>query len=251
MLPDMFGRSGTGSGRPGGGVVQLADGVWRIPTAPADLVNSVAIAGPDGSFTLVDAGLRWAPRRLAAGLAQLGRTLADVTHLVCSHAHPDHVGALAAIARASGAPIAAHEREALYLRRGSAPPPEPSQRGARLLPRFAPGRFAAVDPATELRDGDVIDHAGGLLVVHTPGHTPGHISLLHRPTGTLLAGDAVVNVRGLRDAPALLCTSVSAARSSARRLLDVDFSVVAFAHGPELREGGRRRLEAFLAGRSQ
>jgi hypothetical protein len=41
--------------------VQVADGVWRLPTAPADLVNSYLLAGADGSLVLLDAGTRRAP----------------------------------------------------------------------------------------------------------------------------------------------------------------------------------------------
>jgi hypothetical protein len=46
--------------------VQLAPGVWRISTAPADLVNGFAFVSDDGQVTLVDAGLKRAPRRIVA-----------------------------------------------------------------------------------------------------------------------------------------------------------------------------------------
>ena len=49
--------------------VQVADGVWRIPTAPADFINSYLLQGDDGTLVLVDAGTRGAPRRLLAFLA--------------------------------------------------------------------------------------------------------------------------------------------------------------------------------------
>ncbi|MGZ4666446.1 MAG: MBL fold metallo-hydrolase, partial [Frankiaceae bacterium] len=52
---------------------ELAPGVHHIPTTPYDFVNSYVIADDDGSLTLIDAGLRWAPRRLLAGLAGLGK----------------------------------------------------------------------------------------------------------------------------------------------------------------------------------
>ena len=48
----------------------------------------------------------------------------------------------------------------------------------------------------ELVDGQVLDVAGGLRVVHTPGHSPGHVSYLHEPSGVLVTGDAIFNVLG-------------------------------------------------------
>ena len=49
--------------------VALAPGVWRIPTAGKDLINSFALVQEDGSVTLVDTGLKKAPPRIVAGLA--------------------------------------------------------------------------------------------------------------------------------------------------------------------------------------
>ncbi|HEX2804548.1 MAG TPA: MBL fold metallo-hydrolase, partial [Kineosporiaceae bacterium] len=67
----------------------------HIPTTPYDFVNSYVIADDDGSLTLIDAGLRWAPRRLLAGLAGLGKRPQDVTRIVLTHAHADHAGGVA------------------------------------------------------------------------------------------------------------------------------------------------------------
>ena len=52
--------------------VQLADGVWRVPTVPGDLINSYLLADDDGSLTLVDTGLKNAPKAVLKALAQLG-----------------------------------------------------------------------------------------------------------------------------------------------------------------------------------
>jgi glyoxylase-like metal-dependent hydrolase (beta-lactamase superfamily II) len=78
-----------------------------------------------------------------------------------------------------------------------------------------------------------------LRVVHTPGHTPGHVCLLHEPTRVLIAGDAPVHVHGVRPPPAATCTNAALARDSLSRLADLDVDVVAFGHGPELRAGAR------------
>ncbi|MCW2605710.1 MAG: fold metallo-hydrolase [Frankiales bacterium] len=231
--------------------VQVADGVWRIPTAPADFINSYLLQGDDGTLVLVDAGTRSAPRTLLAALAALGRQPGDVTHLLLSHAHNDHTGGAKAVVDATGSRVVTHEREAVYVREGRMPQTDPSTLGGRLLARL-PGRatgFARVGVDEEFTDGDVLPLAGGIRVVHTPGHTPGHCSFLHDASGVLITGDAVFNVRGLRYSFRSSCTDVALSRSSAARLGELEFDVAGFTHGPHVSDGAQAAVRAFLAGR--
>jgi glyoxylase-like metal-dependent hydrolase (beta-lactamase superfamily II) len=215
--------------------------VWRIPTTVGDLINSYALVDADGTVTLVDAGLRRGYRRIQAGLDSIGVKPGDVRRVVVTHAHRDHVGGLAKMVAGTGADVAAHEREAPYLRDGRAP-------------RTARGRGGRVPVATvaeQFLDGTVLPVAGGLRVVHTPGHTPGHVSLLHLPTGVLITGDALFNIRGIRYSMAWACTDPELSRKSADVLGDLDFDLVAFMHGEEIRAGAREAVRAFLRGRER
>lgn len=220
--------------------IRLADGVWRIPTAPANMINSFAVSDPDGGVTVVDAGLknRMARTRLVAGLREIGAAPEDVRRVVITHAHPDHTGGLAGLlALTRGAGVLAHEREAVYLRDGRSP-------------RTSRGRtrtFPKVVVTSEFQHDTLLP--GGLRAVHTPGHSPGHTALLHEASGVLITGDAVMNLRGVRYAPAFLCTDPDRNRSSADGLADLEFEVAAFAHGPELRRGARAAVRALLHGR--
>ena len=232
--------------------VQVADGVWRLPTAPADLVNSYLLAGDDGTLVLLDAGTRRAPRSLLAALAGLGRAPEDVTHLLLSHAHPDHAGGAHAVRSATSSAVLTHEREAVYLREGRSPAPDRSTRGGRLLrrlPRRTSG-FRAVEVSSTFSDGEVLPIADGMVVVHTPGHTPGHCSFLHPASGVLLTGDALFNVRRITYSIPWPCTDVRLSRTSAGRLGELDFSVAGFTHGPHVSDGARAAVRAFLAGRA-
>ncbi len=230
--------------------VQLAAGVWRIPLAPFDLLNAFLLSGDDGSLTLVDAGTRRAPKAVLAALASLGRAPADVTHLLLSHAHNDHAGGARALQEATGGRVLTHEREAVYLREGRMPTPDPSTRGGRLLARSSGGGFAALTPDGTFEDGDVLPVAGGVQVVHTPGHTPGHCSFLHPASGVLLTGDALFNVRGLRWSIKTACTDIALSRTSAVRLGELDFDVAGFSHGGHVSTGAPAAVRAFLAGRT-
>ena len=232
--------------------VQLAPAVWRVPTAPADLVNSFVFREPDGSVTLVDAGVRRASRRILAGLAAIGAQPSDVRRVILTHAHSDHAGGAAALVEATGADVVTHERDAAYLRDGRTPQVDTPTRKAQLLSRVFYGKkLPKVVVAEEFVDDELLPVAGGLRVIHTPGHTPGHVSLLHEPTGVLITGDAIFNVRGLRWPPAWLCTDPTLNRKSADVLGDLEFDVAAFTHGSEVRTGAREAVRAFLRGRER
>ncbi|MGH8894756.1 MAG: MBL fold metallo-hydrolase [Actinomycetes bacterium] len=225
--------------------LQLAPGVWRIPTVRGDLVNSFAFVDDDGQVTLVDAGTRRAPRSIVAGLLQIGVAPADVTQLVVTHAHPDHVGGLSGMRGRTGATVAVHERDAAYVREGKGPVVDRSRLGGKLLRRQ---RGSAPTPVEdELVDGQVLDVAGGLRVLHTPGHTPGHVALLHEPSGVLITGDSIWNMRGRMTWPiAMLCTDYAMAQQTAEVLGDLEYEVAAFTHGPEIRDGAREAVRGFL-----
>lgn len=229
--------------------VSLAPSVWRIPTAPVDFTNSYALRADDGSVTLIDAGTRTAPRRILATLSKLEVAPRDVRRIVVTHAHPDHAGGLAKLVEQTGASVSAHEREAIYLRDGRVPNRDPSARGGNLMARFGSRGMTGVAEVDEFLDDAVLDVAGGLRVVHTPGHTPGHVALLHESTGVLFAGDAVFNVRGLRWPPSAFCTDVAAHRRSADVLGELDYEIAAFNHGAEIRDKPREAVRAFLRGR--
>ena len=227
--------------------VELAPGVWRIPTMPFDAVNSFAFVDDDGQVTLVDTGTKRAPRRIAAGLQAMGLHLSHVTRILLTHAHADHAGGLARVRASTGAPVLVHQRDAAYVRTGTVPTRDRSTTGGRLLNRLPGGGFAPVDVGQELTEGQEIPVAGGLQVLHTPGHTPGHVSLLHPKSGVLVTGDSLFNWRSrITWSFASWCTDAALAKRTAGRFADLDFDLVAFTHGPEIRNSAREAVRGFL-----
>ena len=225
--------------------IELAPGVWRVPTAPKDLVNSYVFVDQDGQVTLVDCGLKRAPRKILAALSHIGSGAVDVTRIIATHAHPDHVGGLAAMRNRTHATVAVHRDEAPFVRAGRGLPVRRDSLIGRFL-RSMP-RHGAAPVDLELQDGDVLPVAGSLRVVGTPGHSPGHVSLLHEPSGVLITGDALFNwTRRISWPPSMLCIDVPMTRRTAHVLGELDYTTAAFTHGPPIATNARAAVRGFL-----
>ena len=101
-------------------------------------------------------------------------------------------------------------------------------------------------------EDDIIGVAGGIRVLHTPGHSPGHCSFLHQRSGVLITGDALFNFRDkLTYSFAPTCTNAALSKDTAERLGEVDYETAAFTHGTEIRDDAREVVRAFLLKRRQ
>ncbi|MGF1664302.1 MAG: MBL fold metallo-hydrolase [Kineosporiaceae bacterium] len=230
--------------------ILVAPGLWRIPTVPFDVVNSYAVVEDDGSVTLIDAGTPYAARRIHHGLAAMGKHPRDVRRLVLTHSHFDHAGSAAHIVRGTGARVFVHADDAPYARAGKPPAPDSRYVATRLFGIPATQSFPGVEVDVEVGDGNLLPIGGGMRVVHTPGHTPGHVSLVHEPTATLITGDTIMNVVGLRGLPAYVCHDFPLYQRTRHVLAELDYDIAAFTHGPEIRHGARDRIRRWLARRA-
>jgi len=229
--------------------VPLADGVWRIPTVGRSAVNSFVFLDDDATLTLVDAGMRGAPRRLCAALAEIGKRPTDVSRILLTHAHTDHVGGADAMRARTGAPVHIHDDDAGFLRAGRPPPRDPARPLGRVL-ALAQRHLPSCPVDETFLEGDIVGVAGGIRVLHTPGHSPGHCSFLHPRSGVLITGDALFNLRDrVAYSYAANCSDFTMSTQTAERLGEVDYETAAFTHGPEIRTGARDRVRQFLTAR--
>ena len=226
----------------GAEVHELAKGIVRIPTSRNSRDNAFLVDGDDG-LILVDVGWAGAAEIVLGALNALGRTTRDINRIVVTHAHPDHVRGLAQIRRQCTAPVLIHSADVAWLQLGRVPGGGRQSWLGTVLDRVPVMHWEPADPDGTVEDGDVIS---GLRVIHTPGHTPGHIALLHEATKTLLTGDAVLH-RGPEPAqgPDGLSSDPFAARISLAKL-PADVKAVGFAHGTPLVDDEVQHYQAWL-----
>ncbi len=205
------------------------------------------------AVVLVDAGGRGSLPLIAGGLERLGASIEQVRLIVLTHYHPDHTGGLAGLVNATGARVAAHRSEAAFIN-GELPPPNPFRWRllawpTRPLLPFLRGPKVHVDHPLE--DGDLLPLRPDIRVVHTPGHTPGSISLCVESTGALIVGDALqYRFRRLSPPATAVTWDRRQALESLRKLTSHDFETIWFSHFPPLRREARTALRQMVESRT-
>jgi metallo-beta-lactamase class B len=128
-------------------------------------LSAILVASPQG-LVLIDAPMERNAPQIEANIKALGFRLADVKLILNTHAHFDHAGAIATLARDSGARVASSAAGAKALMLGGKDPEDPQYGEA--------SPFAPVAKVTVVVDGEVVRVGDSAMTAHyTPGHTPG------------------------------------------------------------------------------
>jgi glyoxylase-like metal-dependent hydrolase (beta-lactamase superfamily II) len=211
--------------------MQIANGVFLVPEVAA---NSYVIEDPDG-LILIDAGLPRSQNKILRFISSLGRTPHEIKRILLTHSDWDHVGSLAALHKATGARTYASriEADAMAAGRSSRPTRLPSSTSLirRLMRRFMSPRPFQVDE--NLEDGHVLPVLGGLRVVDTAGHCPGHISFFSPSTGILFCGDSMVtDEQGIHGSRPIFTWDPVMAQNAVKKQASLGARIVCSGHGP-------------------
>ncbi|MFW9902767.1 MAG: MBL fold metallo-hydrolase [Candidatus Thorarchaeota archaeon] len=159
---------------------------------------------------LIDTAMEDTAKTLIREIKACGYQPTDIETIIITHSHIDHIGGLASAKDQIGEPrTACHELEMESI-----------------------AKQVDVKMDDLLKDGQIYQ---GLLVIHTPGHTPGHISLLDQESELLLVGDSFQTVEGeIQPMPDAYNQDPAQHRQSMKKLLDFNFKKAIVAHGHAL-----------------
>lgn len=198
------------------------------PSGPVSRFVFSFLICTDASILLIDTGVSGSEQTIFGKIRKTGRKPEEISTIILTHSHPDHMGAAKAIREATGCTIAAHSLEKAWI--------EDTQRQGkeRPVPGFSGLVGGPVHVDRLLDDRDIVPLAEGrsIEVIHTPGHSPGSISLLLRPEMALFSGDAIPVPGNLPvyDNPAESARSVE-------RLMNIEGIQYLFSSWDESREG--------------
>lgn len=159
------------------------------------LVNVVFVGSAD-NWVLIDTGILGSTDKIKDAAEALFGSGAHPKAIVQTHGHFDHVGALETLSREWDVPVYAHPLEVPFLTgKAEYPPSDPKADGG-LMPKLSPlFPRAPVDVSERLQtlpaDGSV-PFCAGWMWLHTPGHTPGHVSLWRSADRSMIVGDAFI-----------------------------------------------------------
>ena len=225
----------------------IAPGVAGLRIA---FVNVFAITHPSGAWTLIDAAIPFSHGRIRRWAETLFSTPPNA--IVLTHGHFDHVSAAPQLAEDWDVPVYAHPLEFPYLS-GQREYPEPNVgAGGGLMSLLSPlYPRKPIDLGIRLRalppEGEELPILPGWQLLHTPGHTPGHVSFWRSEDQTLLVGDAfcttkpesffdaaIAQAPELHGPPSYFTSDWEQARLSVSKLAALGARTVAPGHGKPL-----------------
>lgn len=164
------------------------------------IVNIVLIGKPEtNEFVLIDAGMPGSVDKIISTIEERFGANARPKAIILTHGHFDHVGAIVELIKHWDVPVYAHELEIPFLTgKMSYPEPDTTVEGGMVA------KISAMFPNESINLGDHVEtipsdgsvpELSDFKWIHTPGHTPGHISLFREEDRALIVGDAFVTVK--------------------------------------------------------
>jgi glyoxylase-like metal-dependent hydrolase (beta-lactamase superfamily II) len=241
----------------------LIDKGFAMLSISAPVLNRTDTVHPvllwdDNVVVLVDTGFPRQINQLRAEINAHGIKMDQLNRILITHQDIDHIGNLQDLIEGTSSRIevSTHVNEKLYVQGDKRLLKFTDEAIARIdqLPENVPESFrkglkalmlhpprAKVDRV--IAGGERLPWCGGIIVIDTPGHTPGHISLFHEPSRTLIAGDALTVQDGrLCGADPGSTLDRYVAQASVAKLASFDIETVICYHGGLLHDNVKERL---------
>jgi glyoxylase-like metal-dependent hydrolase (beta-lactamase superfamily II) len=238
--------------------------VLDLPMEPLGAPTSVhpTLVWDERDAVLIDAGFPGQLEELREQVEGAGVPLGSLTKLIVTHQDIDHIGGISPLLAEEGdhIEVLAHELDQPYItgeKRLLKASPERMAQFAERMSSFPKERRRAVIDAFQntkarvdgtVSDGERLPQCGGIVIVHTPGHTPGHICLYLERAKVLVAGDALNVVEGHLVGPSpQSAEDIDQAIASLRKLAGFDIETVVCYHGGAYTNGVNERIAELAA----
>lgn len=212
------------------------------------IANISLVGKPESEeFVLVDAGMPESSDEIISVVEERFGKNSRPKAIILTHGHFDHVGAVIELVKYWDVPVYAHSLELPFLTgQKSYPEPDSTVEGgmvAKMSPMFPNDPIDLGNHVEMLPSDGTIPHMPEFRWLHTPGHSPGHVSLFRDRDKTLLAGDAFVTVKQeslykvltqeqeISGPPRYLTTDWKAAKESVEKLAALNPAVAVTGHG--------------------
>lgn len=226
-----------------------------------DLIIYPTLLKDDNELILIDCGYPDSVPKLENEMNKIGLSLNQLTKIIITHHDHDHIGALREIEERYPAvkilcskketPYITGQRKSLRLRQAEEIQeklPESEKEGGLQFQSFiASIQKVDIDDVSIINSGDILPFCGGVEVVDTKGHMPGHISLYVKKEKVLIAGDALTVENGeLCMAMPQFILNMQDAQNSIRKLLNYDIEKIICYHGGLYNSDVKRSLKEIV-----
>lgn len=224
-----------------------------------EIIIYPTILKDDNELILIDCGYPDSMAKIENEMNKIGLSLSQLTKIIITHHDHDHMGALREIKEQypgveilcskEEAPYITGQRKSLRLQQAEAIQdvlPESEKEGGKMFQNFI-ASIQKVDDVTVINQGDILPYCGGIKVVDTKGHMPGHISLYVAKEKLLIAGDAlVVENEELCMAMPQFVLDIKNAQDSIRYLQNFDIEKIICYHGGLYNSNVKESLEQIV-----
>jgi glyoxylase-like metal-dependent hydrolase (beta-lactamase superfamily II) len=223
--------------------VEIIKGIHRVDDASNNMAHSnVYLIIENKELLVVDTGTPGNAKKIVDYTQKLGYQPSDVSTIILTHCHMDHMGSAKELQTLTNAKIAVGLADAEVVA-GSKPYPKPKNVLFRAVTSLMKPSPVPVD--ISLKDGDVV---GPLRVIEVPGHTMGSIALLDAKRGTLFTGDTLrVEGQKVGLAPKPFTVDEEQEQKSVEKIASLEFDVLLPGHGDALVSNASTAVKTLLS----